>query len=375
MYTEQGAEAVQENISSAASPERRRLQPYTLEELLRLPDVEYLIKGVLDRNSLSVMRGPSNSGKTFAALDMALHIALGWNWRGQKTRQGKVLYIAAEAGFGIKKRIKAFMHYYDLKEIPNFYLLPKSVNFCSTPEDAEEIIHEVEILSGVELVVVDTLSRALAGGDENGPEAMGAFVMNCDLIRQDTLAAVQVVHHTGKDEARGGRGHSCLLGAIDTELAVTGAKGVVTAEITKQRDGEKGIIYSSALRVINLGSDADGDPITSCVLVPESAATPGRKQKRRKLGQKERALDHLQKLIVAKGQPHVPTTGMRPVKVVKVEDFEAELKNGNIAKSDNPVNIGRSINRVITELNKSGITATWEDYIWIPDKSDNAGQK
>ena len=314
------------------------------------------------------MYGPSNCGKTFSALDMALHIALGWEWHGRKTWQGKVLYVAVEAGFGIKKRIKAFMKHHGLTyaDIPDFHLLPKGVNFCSTKEDAEEIIKEISILGGVVLVVIDTLSRALAGGDENSPVDMGTFVMNCDLIRQDTKAAAAVVHHTGKNVDGGARGHSSLLGAIDTEISFTSAGDIVTAKITKQRDGEKDALYSSTLKVIEVGIDNEGEPITSCVLIPTDAPAA---IKRPHTGQKKRAYEHLLNLIIDKGMTHVPKPGMPKVKVVRVADFRTVLKQGNIVNSNEPDNVRRRINTIITELNNSGFTATWEDYIWIPGQT------
>ena len=40
-----------------------------------------------------------------------------------------------------------------------------------------------------------------------------------------TGAAVLLVHHSGKDEAKGMRGHSALLGALDAELAIEGPPG------------------------------------------------------------------------------------------------------------------------------------------------------
>lgn len=345
---------------------RRRFQPYTIEQLEILPDVEYLIKKVIDKNGLSVMYGKSNCGKTFTALEMALHIALGWEWRGHKTRQGKVFYIAAEAGFGIKKRIKAFMKHHNLTyaDIPDFHLLPKGVNFCSTKEDAEEIIKEINILGGkVEIVFIDTLSRAMAGGDENSPVDMGAFVKNCDLIRQETPAAAGIVHHTGKDATKGSRGHYSLVAAVDTEFAVTNTNGTVTVEITKQRDGERGATYSATLKVIDIGIDDEGKPITSCVLIQTEGETP-KKKKPTVSGRQERALDILHRLTREEGIQGVPKDGMQEITFVRLDDFRAALKDENIVASDDPDSVRRGISAVIEALNNKEITATYKDMIW-----------
>ena len=71
------------------------------------------------------------------------------------------------------------------------------------------------------LVVIDTLARALAGGNENAPEDMGALIGNAKRIQEATGAAVLFVHHSGKDTSRGSRGHSSLKGAADLEIEVT----------------------------------------------------------------------------------------------------------------------------------------------------------
>ena len=69
-------------------------------------------------------------------------------------------------------------------------------------------------------MVVDTLARAMTG-NENAPEDMGSFVAACGRIREACEGHVLVVHHCGKDAAKGARGHSSLRAATDVELEVT----------------------------------------------------------------------------------------------------------------------------------------------------------
>ncbi|MGO7204046.1 AAA family ATPase, partial [Rhizobium ruizarguesonis] len=45
------------------------------DELSPVLTSSYLIKGLLDRGAMSVVYGPSNSGKTFFSLDVAFHVA------------------------------------------------------------------------------------------------------------------------------------------------------------------------------------------------------------------------------------------------------------------------------------------------------------
>jgi hypothetical protein len=246
----------------------QKLRAYSIAELTAIEPKESLIKHWLDRSAMSVVYGGSGSSKTFLALDMCFHIATGREWSGNRVHQGTVVYIAAEGGHGIRKRLEALLKFHDLKseDVPLF-VIPSGVDLCSVDADTEEIITICQE-HNAEIIVVDTLSRALAGGDENGPKDMGAFVVHCDRVRQSVDAHMMVIHHSGKDTAKGARGHSSLRAATDTEIELIkdGITGTITATTKKQREQEDGQIFSYILHSVELGKDADGDPVTSCVV-------------------------------------------------------------------------------------------------------------
>jgi hypothetical protein len=64
-----------------------------------------LIKRLMGAASFVVIAGPTGSGKTFLALDAAIHVANGWEWFGRKTMRAGILYVGAEGQDGIRKRI------------------------------------------------------------------------------------------------------------------------------------------------------------------------------------------------------------------------------------------------------------------------------
>ena len=68
------------------------------------PAHEWLVKGMLTRGERSMMVGPSQSGKSFVAIDMALSIARGVEYFGRKTLRGGVVYQAGEGGRSISSR-------------------------------------------------------------------------------------------------------------------------------------------------------------------------------------------------------------------------------------------------------------------------------
>jgi hypothetical protein len=237
-----------------------------------------LIKGLLEQEQLSLFFGETGSGKTFAALDMSCHIAAGKDWFGHKLDQGTTVYIAAEAGRSLFNRVAAIRSEKNFGDIP-FYAVTCPVDLCRGVENGSHhaLTNLIESVipqdDGVRMrhITIDTVSRALAGGNENAPDDMGAFVGALDYLRDRYRCHVTSIHHTGKDADRGARGHSLLKANLDTEVEFSGTDGIRTATITKQRDGEIGETISFKLRQILLGHNDDGDPVHSCIVAAAQA--------------------------------------------------------------------------------------------------------
>ena len=234
------------------------------------------VEGLLIRAAMSVFYGPSNCGKTFFASDLALHIAMGKPWNGREVAQGGVIYCALEGSHGIRNRVAAWAKHYGVEGAPiPFAIIPVALNLLDPEADTSRLIEAIQEAAAkmgwnVALVVMDTLSRAMAGGNENAPEDMGALVMNSDRIRQATGAHVAWIHHSGKDQAQGARGHSLLRAATDTEIEIIrpDANSPSTARVTKQRELEIDGVWTFSLERVELGTNHRGKPVTSCVVTP-----------------------------------------------------------------------------------------------------------
>lgn len=227
----------------------------------------YLIEEWCDLETMIVTYGESNSGKTHVVLDQALAIAAGRPWAGKRTHQGLVVYVAAEGGRGMRRRVMAHQrHRPEHKDLP-FSLLPYPINLMHSQADAKALVafvkaKESQFGQGCVLVVIDTLSRALAGGDENSSADMGAFVKRCDEIRAATGAALHVIHHAGKNTAKGARGHSLLRAAVDTEIEIE--NGAILCR--KQRDMDFAKELRFDYKPVVLGRRPDGRDVVSVVL-------------------------------------------------------------------------------------------------------------
>jgi hypothetical protein len=229
---------------------------------------EPLVEGLLDTGAMSVLYGDSNLGKSFVGLDIGMAIVQGRPWAGLATTKGPVAHVFAEGGRGALKRAAALQIQYGPGD--DLYILTSAVNLLDPNADLAVLISELRPIGPI-LLVLDTLSRIMAGGDENSSVDMGALVRNLDRLREALGCHVMVVHHTGKDRAKGARGHSLLRAATDTEIEVT--PGRIT--VTKQRDLEGVWSADFELRDTPIGLDAKGRPVKSATvaIVPANPAS------------------------------------------------------------------------------------------------------
>jgi hypothetical protein len=243
--------------------------------LIRFQDLKpgtapaYLVKGLLPRVGLAAIWGPPKCGKSFWYFDLLLHVALGWKYRGKRVQQGAIVYCAFEGGEGFKARAEAFRRKHRIspdQDVPLF-LMPMRLDLI---KDHPALIAAIRAQIGdtkPAAVALDTLNRSLTGS-ESSDEDMSAYVNAGDAIREAFECLVGIVHHCGVDGSRP-RGHTSLTGAVDAQIAVkrdTADNIVVTVEYMK--DGPEGEVLTSRLEVVEVGTDDEGDPITSCVVIP-----------------------------------------------------------------------------------------------------------
>jgi AAA domain len=222
-----------------------------------LPRPAPLIDGVLDLDSLALLFGRSGSGKSFVALDWAMCVATGTWWRGYEVVQAPVLYVAAEGAAGLGARVDAWQRYHGVRMAADITWVPGPIDLLNARY--VEALAMISTDCEAKLVVIDTLSRCMAGADENSPRDMTAAVGALDTIREATGACTAPVHHTGKDLSAGARGHSALRAALDTEIRVEGGDGIVTLRADKQRHHADGHVVAKLELVVTGESCALGE--------------------------------------------------------------------------------------------------------------------
>jgi hypothetical protein len=285
----------------------RIFQFYDTSELMSLPPQSWLIYKVLPDCGLALLFGPPGEGKSFVALDWALCVATGQPWLGKhRVQQGHVLYIAAEGGGGMKKRVAAWEQlHYGAQGFENITWYLDSLNvleegvvetFMAQLEDRFDVEVRVDRDTGelqeesqmdLRLVVVDTLSRNFGGEDENMSGPMTTFVEKLDLFAKKHGALVLIVHHTNAAGARE-RGHSALKAATEAafhctaEKAENGALELIQLKNFRQKDevGNAPLYLAPlVLELPRLDKDEEGEVLTSVVLEATEAPEPKHKSK------------------------------------------------------------------------------------------------
>lgn len=254
-------------LSEARKLSSNRIPLLGLAELRKQAHaVPWLIKGIMPAASIGMMFGASGTFKSFIALDASLHVAHGLPWLGRRTKQGEVLYVAAEGGMGLWPRIAAWHRARRLQwENTPIKVVPLSVDLT---QDAWRVVEAAQV-QGVSpsLVVIDTLSQTFGGEENVANEVANYFREIGARFRQLWGCAVLILHHSGHAATERPRGSSAMLSNVDFMYGVFRDEKEMMANVAclKQKDGELFKDMSFRVSVHELGKDEDGDAITSLV--------------------------------------------------------------------------------------------------------------
>jgi hypothetical protein len=239
----------------------------TALDLVILPALQWRVKGLLPAKGMASIYGPSGSGKTFLALDIACAIAAERpQWFGSKVKGAPVAYVALEGTAGLQQRVKAW-------ELHHKQTAPNAIRFVLggftllAPHHATALATEiVGTLGRGAVVVIDTLNQSAPGADENSSVDMGTVISNAKVLADAVDGLVILVHHSGKDQTRGMRGHSSLHAALDSVIEVVNGPSGRSWRVTKSKDGESGVAHGFELVPYVVGQDEDSEDITSCAI-------------------------------------------------------------------------------------------------------------
>ena len=354
-----GLDGLAELLKTERTPPQR-FRPVSASELVSRPPVRWRVRGVLPLEGIAAFYGPPSCGKSFLALDLLAAIAAGRDWFACRVKPAPVLYIGLEGEAGIAQRVRAHQARHGIAEAMRFLLAPLDLR---QPQDRADIISAARaagLAGGV--LCIDTLAASAPGMDENTSADMGEVIAALKALQAELGGLVLAVHHTGKDATKGLRGHSSLLGALDAAIEVTRTDDRREWRTAKSKDGADGDAHPFRLEVVELETDEDGEPVTSCVVAPEErAADAVRRVKLPQGGNQKIVFDALRDLLREArrfGMAGAPPT--RPC--IELEEAIEKTRDRLACTSDRKTERTR---QAITGLVNSGALVLREGWIWL----------
>ena len=256
------------DVGPTAQPlHRTRFAPYTTKDFGLFPETEWAIEEVLPAQGIACVYGPAGAGKSALLGSMTYSLGAGQSWFGREVKPRVVWSIVLEGPPGQRNRILALEKHFGQR-------LPESTKFVfddlrlTQPEDVAELAERIRKNGGADVIFIDTLACAMAGGDENSSRDMGLAISGAKALQRVTGGLVVLIHHMGKDISRGLRGHSSLNAALDACIEVKRHEDYRSWKLVKSRDSEDGVQGAFLLEPVEVRIDSKGRPVNSIVVVP-----------------------------------------------------------------------------------------------------------
>ncbi len=229
--------------------EKEVLKVLSRADIRKLPKAEWLVHGLLQTSTVSLMYGATQTGKSFITLHLVAAIARGEKWMGKRVKQGDVLYIYAEGSGGLDGRLSAWEAHHRMD-------YPENVNFVATPVsliDKKQVVCDTVESFNPSVVIIDTFSMCAPGINENDAPDVAKWLAVASHLKHTYGCHVMIIHHTTK----GGdfRGSTAFTDNTDTVIEVSreNKTSPIHLECWKQRDGALDELWVN-LEVVHLAA-------------------------------------------------------------------------------------------------------------------------
>jgi AAA domain len=177
--------------------------------------VDWLVRPFIEAGTVNALYAAPGTGKSLIALEWALRLA----------REGRaVVYIDEENRLAedIVDRLQA------MGAVPGELSKLVMYSFASLPPLDTPVggLHllALALTHGAELVVIDTASRMISGGENDSDTWLKLYACSVKPLKARKVAVLRI-DHPGKDAERGQRGSSAKNGDVDTVWRLTQFEG------------------------------------------------------------------------------------------------------------------------------------------------------
>lgn len=248
---------------------------------------DFIMHPIYHANEVTLISADPKAGKTLVSQTLAMHIAAGLDFDDNLTVTDRrpVLYFALESQTAIRKRLMAWKKHHD--PAGKLYVDEKTFPFYTREEgmnllDESARINLVEKIKAADIwwqglgekqlgvIVIDTLTKAMPGGDQNSVEDTSAvFDVIAKIKDAGVKAAVVIIHHNTKN-GNNPRGSSNIQAEPDTLLTLSKNPETDQLELrilmARSIDDDKSFTFD--IMTETLGVSNQGYTITAPVLVP-----------------------------------------------------------------------------------------------------------
>jgi hypothetical protein len=207
-------------MTETAAPPVAPFQPLDLAALLdlQLPDLDWVVDGILPRGSLTMLAAREKAGKSLLSTDLCCSVALGEPFLDRAVQAGPALFVPAEEHLReVRDRI---VNRLDNRADAMIHVLPVN-GFTDDTLRLEDGGHLARLLVTIQqmqptIVVLDPL-RELHNQAENDADAMGPMLRPLRQIAHSTNTAVVFCHHMSR--LGNARGSTAIKASVDQEWA------------------------------------------------------------------------------------------------------------------------------------------------------------
>lgn len=386
-------------------PPRSTFGAQTSGDLAKKPVVyDWLVKHLIERNGIMILAGESMAGKSFMIMDMGMKIARGLDYAGHKVRQGAVIHMAVEDGKGTELRFKGCLKAQGVSpdaDVPYVVMDPFAnggLGFTLMADDVvdrfiAECLEWKAYYGSLEFIIIDTLSMATEGMDENSSGEASKVLGRINRIRERTGATVAVVHHMNAGGTKV-RGSTAIVANVPNVIelrqqmipapnkreepkpALDGeGRPIRRARLAKNKNGVGNKTWAFVLEEVKLDElDEDGEPFSTmvCVRPAKHGQHESQEDVTRLQGDQKLVFDAL---VAAQAERTVSGEGSGG-KAVAHTDFVAAVRKRMSFNSEKPEDqqkeLAAFLKRTTTALMNAGYMGRDNDkkVVWWTGKSD-----